>query len=139
MTIAHWRTTMPANSAGPRPYDQTKLTHIGMPSPPTSLSGLSCCSTQCLLTTCGRCLNTCLAPSGGLSHAFGWRSCFIALTCFAGALVLPSLALLVPETHQHRVIKALQAKDPAAAGCIKERESILSEEPVFHAPWMPLG
>lgn len=74
--------------------------------------------------------------AGGLSYAFGWRSCFIALACFSGAVVMPLLLLLVPETQQYRVLTGLQKTDLAAA--VKEQEAILSEKPVFHAPWMPL-
>jgi len=49
---------------------------------------------------------------------------------------MPLLLLLVPETQQYRVLTGLQKTDPAAA--VKEQEAILSEKPVFHAPWMPL-
>jgi hypothetical protein len=49
---------------------------------------------------------------------------------------MPLLLLLVPETQQYRVLTGLQKTDLAAA--VKEQEAILSEKPVFHAPWMPL-
>lgn len=51
---------------------------------------------------------------GVLSQLFGWRSTFICLTVFCGAIVFPLLMVLVPETHQYRVVRRMNKADPAA-------------------------
>ncbi|KAF6254077.1 major facilitator superfamily domain-containing protein [Scenedesmus sp. NREL 46B-D3] len=75
---------------------------------------------------------------GVLSQVWGWRSTFICLTVAAGAIVLPLLLVVVPETHQYRVVRRLSKVDAAAAKHIVEAEAILSQPPVFLAPWVPL-
>uniref|UniRef100_A0A383WNZ1 Major facilitator superfamily (MFS) profile domain-containing protein n=1 Tax=Tetradesmus obliquus TaxID=3088 RepID=A0A383WNZ1_TETOB len=75
---------------------------------------------------------------GVLSQVWGWRSTFICLTVAAGAIIFPMLMLVVPETHQYRVVRRLSKADPAAAKRIAEAEAILSHPLVFSAPWVPL-
>lgn len=72
---------------------------------------------------------------GALSQWFGWRSCFIALAAFGGAIVLPLLVLVVPETHQWLVLQQMTQQQQSN---IKEREEILSVPPLMQAPWVPL-
>lgn len=55
---------------------------------------------------------------GVLSQVWGWRSTFICLVVFCGGVVAPLLAVLVPETHQYRVVRSLSRTDPAAAKMI---------------------
>eukprot|EP00878_Enallax_costatus_P011335 GHUV01011836.1.p1 GENE.GHUV01011836.1~~GHUV01011836.1.p1 ORF type:complete len:533 (+),score=142.22 GHUV01011836.1:700-2298(+) len=75
---------------------------------------------------------------GVLSQVWGWRSTFICLVVFCGGVVAPLLAVLVPETHQYRVVRTLSRTDPAAVKLIAEAEGILSRRPTFAAPWVPL-
>jgi len=72
---------------------------------------------------------------GALSQWFGWRYLLRCPAAFGGAVVLPLLVLVVPETHQWFV---LQQMTPQQQSSIKEREEILSAPPVMHAPWVPL-
>lgn len=61
----------------------------------------------------------------------------MALAVYAGLAIVIILAL-VPETHQYKVLQRLEKHRSAAAQAMKEREAILAEQPVFHAPWVPL-
>ena len=75
---------------------------------------------------------------GAIAQAFGWRSTFITLIVLGGAILLPLVAVFVPETQQYRILMRMHALDPSAALAMKENEEILNEPPVFHAPWVPL-
>ncbi|GAX85787.1 hypothetical protein CEUSTIGMA_g13202.t1 [Chlamydomonas eustigma] len=75
---------------------------------------------------------------GGLAQAFGWRSTFICLTVFSGAVILPLLLLKLPETQQFKELQKLKEKNPVLAASLKEAEFIDSNPPVFHPPWVPL-
>lgn len=55
-----------------------------------------------------------------------------------GALILPMIVFLLPETQQYRVYQQIKSSDPAAAAAMAEGEAIDASPPVFHAPWKPL-
>jgi MFS family permease len=76
---------------------------------------------------------------GALSQAFGWRSTFICLAVFCGAVVVPLLAVLVPETHQFKVLRSLQKQQPGVTLKIMEAETILNAKPVLQGPWVAVG
>lgn len=69
---------------------------------------------------------------------WGWRSTFIALTAFSALSGLVVLLFIRKETHQYFVLRRLAKQDPDAAKRMQEWESVTSQAPVFHAPWVPL-
>lgn len=75
---------------------------------------------------------------GFLCQTFGWRSTFILLVVMAVS-VLPLLLLVVPETHQYKVLQRLERENPAAAAAIEEAAAITASPPVFRKPWAPLS
>lgn len=73
---------------------------------------------------------------GAIAQAYGWRSCFIALTLLGGLLTL--MLVFVPETHQQLIVQRMRLQDANACARIKESESLLEMPLIFHAPWVPL-
>ncbi|GAX83188.1 hypothetical protein CEUSTIGMA_g10614.t1 [Chlamydomonas eustigma] len=76
---------------------------------------------------------------GALAQQYGWRSCFICLTMFAGVVILPMIYFTLPETHQHIKYQEVKKENPAEAEDFKEAAIIEARVPVFNAPWVPLG
>lgn len=70
---------------------------------------------------------------GVLSQVWGWRSTFICLTVFCGVIVAPLLLLVVPETHQYRVVRSLSKKDLQAVQQMAGRCGVVST--TYHAYW----
>jgi MFS family permease len=70
---------------------------------------------------------------GALSAALGWRSTFVFLAVFCGA-VGALLLLFLPETHQYYTLKQLSIKDPDMLQQIAEAPKILAAKPVFRLP-----
>lgn len=75
---------------------------------------------------------------GFISQYFGWRATFIALALFS-ALIIPIMALALPETMQYKRLAALRAKDPAAAAALSEARDIAASRPVFRPPWVAMA
>uniref|UniRef100_A0A383VQ82 Major facilitator superfamily (MFS) profile domain-containing protein n=1 Tax=Tetradesmus obliquus TaxID=3088 RepID=A0A383VQ82_TETOB len=75
---------------------------------------------------------------GFISQYFGWRATFIALALFS-ALIIPMVALALPETMQYKRLAALRAKDPAAAAALTEAREIAASRPVFRPPWVAMA
>jgi predicted MFS family arabinose efflux permease len=76
---------------------------------------------------------------GGLiSQYFGWRATFIALALLS-ALIIPMVAIALPETMQYKQLARLRAKDPAAAAALKEADEIAASPPMFRPPWVAMA
>lgn len=75
---------------------------------------------------------------GVLSQNYGWRSTFICLAVFAGAVVLPLLVIVVPETLQYHVVRNMSRSDMTIVDSIVEAPGILQAKPKLTGPWAPL-